>query len=83
MTRAVRIRFYYTRLRIDPETDIVAGDWIAHHEAPVPSVSLETLETRLTGEEKELFLTFIRSMLKWMPEERKTAKQLLEQPFLL
>ncbi|KAL4976286.1 kinase-like domain-containing protein [Aspergillus desertorum] len=51
--------------------------------APVPSVLLETLETRLTGEEKELFLAFIRSMLKWMPEERKTAKQLLEHPFLL
>ncbi|KAL4767935.1 kinase domain protein [Aspergillus nidulans var. acristatus] len=59
------------------------GDWIAHHEAPVPSVALETLETRLTGKEKELFLAFIRSMLKWMPEERKTAKQLLEHPFLL
>ncbi|KAL4815772.1 kinase-like protein [Aspergillus spinulosporus] len=59
------------------------GDWIAHREAPVPSVSLETLETRLTGKEKELFLAFIRSMLKWMPEERKTAKQLLEHPFLL
>ncbi|TQB68065.1 hypothetical protein MPDQ_004055 [Monascus purpureus] len=59
------------------------GDWIAHHEAPVPPVSLETLETRLVGEEKELFLGFIRSMLKWMPEERKTAKQLLEHPFLL
>ncbi|PYH98321.1 kinase domain protein [Aspergillus ellipticus CBS 707.79] len=51
--------------------------------APVPSVSFETLETRLTGEEKGLFLAFIRSMLKWMPEERKTAKQLLEHPFLL
>ncbi|KAJ9213209.1 hypothetical protein DTO166G4_5202 [Paecilomyces variotii] len=59
------------------------GDWIAHHEAPVPSVSLETLETRLAGQEKELFLAFIRSMLKWMPEERKTAEQLLEHPFLL
>ncbi|RAL03725.1 putative protein kinase [Aspergillus ibericus CBS 121593] len=60
-----------------------SGDWIAHHEAPVPSVSLETLETRLTGEEKELFLAFIRSMLRWIPEERETAKQLLEHPFLL
>ncbi|KAL4759664.1 putative protein kinase [Aspergillus foveolatus] len=60
-----------------------SGDWIAHQEAPVPSVSLETLETRLTGEEKDRFLAFIMSMLKWMPEERKTAKQLLEHPFLL
>ncbi|KKK14984.1 hypothetical protein P175DRAFT_0554466 [Aspergillus ochraceoroseus IBT 24754] len=60
-----------------------SGGWIAHHEAPIPSVSLEALEKRLSGEEKEFFLAFIMSMLKWMPEERKTAKQLLEHPFLL
>ncbi|OGM49561.1 protein kinase domain protein [Aspergillus bombycis] len=60
-----------------------SGGWIAHTEAPVPSVSLEALEKRLGGEEKELFLAFVRSMLQWMPEERKTAKQLLEHPFLL
>ncbi|PYI10620.1 kinase domain protein [Aspergillus sclerotiicarbonarius CBS 121057] len=59
-----------------------SGDWIAHHEAPVPSVSLGALEKRLSGQEKEVFLAFIRSMLEWMPEERKTAKQLLEHPFL-
>ncbi|OJZ91405.1 hypothetical protein ASPFODRAFT_41845 [Aspergillus luchuensis CBS 106.47] len=60
-----------------------SGGWIAHDEAPVPAVSLDVLEKRLTGDEKELFLAFITSMLKWMPEERKTAKQLLEHPFLL
>ncbi|KNG87423.1 protein kinase domain protein [Aspergillus nomiae NRRL 13137] len=37
-----------------------SGGWIAHHEAPVPSVSLEALEKRLGGEEKELFLAFVR-----------------------
>ncbi|KAE8133555.1 kinase domain protein [Aspergillus pseudotamarii] len=60
-----------------------SGGWIAHHEAPIPTLSLDTLEKRLSGEEKELFLAFITSMLRWMPEERKTAKQLLEHPFLL
>ncbi|KAB8202643.1 kinase-like domain-containing protein [Aspergillus parasiticus] len=60
-----------------------SGGWIAHNEAPIPTVSLETLEKRLNGEEKELFLAFIMSMLKWLPEERKTAKQLLEHPFLV
>ncbi|KAE8149113.1 kinase-like protein [Aspergillus avenaceus] len=59
-----------------------SGDWIAHHEMSVPSVSLGALEKRLSGQEKESFLAFMRSMLKWMPEERKTAKQLLEHPFL-
>jgi non-specific serine/threonine protein kinase len=38
---------------------------------------------RLSGEEKELFLAFTKCMLKWMPEERYTAKQFLEHPFLL
>ncbi|CEL05515.1 hypothetical protein ASPCAL06633 [Aspergillus calidoustus] len=60
-----------------------SGAWIAHHEEPIPNVSLEKLEKRLSGEEQELFLAFLKSMLKWMPEERQTAKQLLEHPFLL
>ncbi|KAB8226144.1 kinase-like domain-containing protein [Aspergillus novoparasiticus] len=60
-----------------------SGCWIAHQEAPIPTISLEALEKQLDGEEKELFLAFIMSMMKWMPEERKTAKQLLEHPFLL
>ncbi|KAL4910994.1 hypothetical protein BDW74DRAFT_164678 [Aspergillus multicolor] len=59
-----------------------SGSWIAHEEAPVTPVSLERLEQRLVGEDKELLLAFIRSMLKWMPEERKTARQLLDHPFL-
>lgn len=62
---------------------MVGGEWIAHHEAPIPAVSLDVLERRLSGEEKKSFMAFIMSMLKWMPEERETAKQLLEHPFLL
>ncbi|BAE58832.1 unnamed protein product [Aspergillus oryzae RIB40] len=60
-----------------------SGGWVAHQEATMPTVSLEVLEKRLNGKEKELFLAFIMSMLKWLPEERKTAKQLLEHPFLV
>ncbi|GKZ38096.1 hypothetical protein AbraIFM66950_010043 [Aspergillus brasiliensis] len=59
------------------------GNWIAHAEAPIPdNISLESLEKRLTGTEKELFLGFMRAMLKWMPEERSTAGELLEHEFL-
>ncbi|PLB43275.1 kinase domain protein [Aspergillus steynii IBT 23096] len=57
-------------------------DWVAHEEAAIPSISLEDREDRLTGEEKELFLQFIRSMLKWLPEDRKTPRLLLEDPWL-
>ncbi|KAK1145680.1 hypothetical protein N8T08_003916 [Aspergillus melleus] len=59
------------------------GAWIAHSEAQIPPVSLKTREHRLSGLEKELFLQFMGSMLKWIPEERKTAKQLLNDPWLL
>ncbi|RAK92681.1 kinase-like protein [Aspergillus costaricaensis CBS 115574] len=59
------------------------GTWIAHDEAPIPgNVSLESLERRLTGTEKEVFLGFMRSMLRWMPEERWTAGELLGHEFL-
>ena len=37
---------------------------------------------RLRGEAKELFIDFAQKMLTWVPEERWTAKQLLEHPFL-
>ncbi|CAG8213933.1 unnamed protein product [Penicillium olsonii] len=59
------------------------GTWIAHEEAGVPPISLDSLETRLSGSEKLEFLKFLRSMLKWLPEERRTARQLLEDPWLL
>ncbi|PYH94143.1 kinase domain protein [Aspergillus ellipticus CBS 707.79] len=60
----------------------IDGSWIAHKEAVVPSVSLESSEKRLSGQEKKEFIRFIRSMLRWLPEERKTARQLLEDPWL-
>ncbi len=37
---------------------------------------------RFYGEEKELFIDFVQKMMTWVPEERWTAKQLLEHPFL-
>ncbi|KAL1305508.1 hypothetical protein AAFC00_002379 [Neodothiora populina] len=36
----------------------------------------------LAGEEKAMFLTFIRRMLTWLPEDRSTAKELLTDPWL-
>lgn len=56
------------------------GHWTAD-----PPLSPETLEDRLTcleGEKKKGFLTLLRSMMKWRPEERKTACQLLDDPWL-
>ncbi|KAG8423702.1 hypothetical protein J3458_000574 [Metarhizium acridum] len=37
--------------------------------------------TELAGDEKEEFLDFASAMLQWLPEKRKTAKELLQHPF--
>jgi serine/threonine protein kinase len=36
--------------------------------------------TELAGDEKEAFLDFASGMLQWLPEKRKTAKELLQHP---
>jgi len=48
----------------------------------VPLLSLEESERFLDGESKKQFLEFMRSMLQWLPEERKTAEELLKDPWL-
>ncbi|KAJ5236935.1 hypothetical protein N7489_007026 [Penicillium chrysogenum] len=45
-------------------------------------MSLGKSEERLSGKNKEMFLNFIMGMLQWRPEDRKTAKQLLKDPWL-
>lgn len=61
-------------------THLAAGDW--RGAAEVPKGNLEDAEKRLEGEEKALFLNFARKMLKWKPEERSSAKELLDDPWL-
>ncbi|KAK6430586.1 hypothetical protein LTR95_013258 [Oleoguttula sp. CCFEE 5521] len=48
----------------------------------IHDTTLESSETRLEGENKAIFLSFVRRMLCWLPEERATAKQLLGDPWL-
>jgi len=48
----------------------------------IPKTSLEDSERNLEGENKILFLTFVRKMLKWKPEERSTARDLLADTWL-
>ncbi|RDW61699.1 uncharacterized protein DSM5745_10371 [Aspergillus mulundensis] len=59
------------------------GTWKQDAEVPIPKgVSLDTSEEYLEGENKELFLQFMRGMLQWRPEDRKTTKDLLSDPWL-
>jgi len=43
---------------------------------------LEDTVLSLEGDDKHLFLDFIKNMLQWLPEDRRTAKELLEDPWL-
>ena len=53
------------------------------HKDLIPTETrLEDSVLSLEGEDKRLFLDFIKQMLQWLPEDRKTAKELLEDPWL-
>lgn len=60
--------------------DKLIGNWIAS--TPIPNQSLETLESRLDGNDKMLFLALMRKILRWRPEDRPSALELLEDEFL-
>lgn len=48
----------------------------------VPVTSFEGAESVLEGEEKRQLLNFVGSMLRWLPEERRRAVELLNDPWL-
>jgi hypothetical protein len=53
------------------------------HKDLIPTdIKLEDSVLSLEGEDKRLFLDFIKQMLQWLPEDKKTAKALLEDPWL-
>ncbi|KAK2802667.1 hypothetical protein FQN50_007275 [Emmonsiellopsis sp. PD_5] len=55
------------------------GNWLGL--APIPDGrTMEALDSR--SKDKAEFLKFLRRALTWMPEERATAKELLEDPWL-
>lgn len=58
------------------------GKWRGAGGVGIPPRSLEESEENKEGRNKELFLQFIRSMLRWLPEERKPARDFLDDPWL-
>lgn len=61
----------------------ISGQWKNAGGVAIPSLSLESsITTAFDGERKRLFLEFIKSMLQWLPEKRKTASELLRDPWL-
>ncbi|GIK01780.1 hypothetical protein Aspvir_005821 [Aspergillus viridinutans] len=51
------------------------GNW--RTSVSIPEQSFESRESRLQADNKMLFLGFLRKALRWLPEERPTAKELL------
>lgn len=48
----------------------------------MPEKTLGDIDSQYPREDKEGFSRFVRSMLKWLPEERKTAHELVGDPWL-
>lgn len=62
---------------------LISGQWKNAGGVAIPSLSLESsITTAFDGERKRLFLEFIKSMLQWLPEKRKTPSELLQDPWL-
>ncbi|GLA86318.1 hypothetical protein AtubIFM56815_010577 [Aspergillus tubingensis] len=50
--------------------------------AEIPAISLEKLEGNLQGKSQQDFLRFLRKTLTWNPDERHSARELLDDPWL-
>ncbi|KAL1886593.1 hypothetical protein Plec18167_000525 [Paecilomyces lecythidis] len=48
----------------------------------IPSRSLDDTAPFLEEKDREGFLSFVREMLNWLPEKRKTARELMDHRFL-
>lgn len=51
--------------------------------APIQDITLEGLAEDVQGEDKEGFLRWLRMALKWNPEDRATALELLYDEWLM
>ncbi|KAM5503253.1 hypothetical protein McaMca56_001178 [Microsporum canis] len=51
--------------------------------APIPEISLESLAEGIEGEDIQGFIAFLRRILRWLPEERPTAGELMFDPWLM
>ncbi|KAF2456099.1 protein kinase [Lineolata rhizophorae] len=57
------------------------GNWKGS--IPIPDQSFEIRERWLSDEDRNLFLRFMRRIVRWMPEDRPTAEELAYDDFLM
>jgi serine/threonine protein kinase len=63
-----------------PDLIFLTGEFL--HDDLLPTRKLEDSITTLEEEERQAFLSFVNHMLAWLPEDRQTAGELMEHPFL-
>jgi hypothetical protein len=51
--------------------------------APIPDTSLERIDQKLEGEEKQQFVAFMRKVLQWNPEDRQDSEGVYWDEWLL
>lgn len=61
-------------------SDCIQGEFL--HNELIPSRSLKETAPFLGKKDQDEFLSFVRQMLTWLPEQRKTARELIDHPFL-
>ena len=50
---------------------------------PIPDITLTSLAEKVQGEDKEGFIRWLRMALRWNPQDRPTALELLYDEWLL
>lgn len=73
-------RTFYFLLVLILTSSHAVGNFL--HEELIPARKLEDTIPSLEGKDREAFLSFVSNMLTWLPEERMTARELMEHPFL-
>jgi serine/threonine protein kinase len=57
----------------------MAGHFL--HDSHIPAETLDMAIPLLEEKERQAFLSFVSQMLTWLPEERETARELINHPF--
>ncbi|KAJ5352584.1 hypothetical protein N7452_001558 [Penicillium brevicompactum] len=57
--------------------------WDSKGSVSIPEQSLDTRVNQYRGEHKELFLSLLRRVLRWLPETRPSAEELAYDTFLM
>jgi hypothetical protein len=69
------------KVSVDKTTTTQSGEFIRPDLIPRDLTLANSLK-QVEGEDKRLFLDFIKKMLRWRPEERSSAKELLTDAWL-